>query len=161
MKKPVLGVFGVFIVLLLGGCATLERHSLWGGVGTWVNPEYENKTNPAYLAMFTKIVIRPNGTIECYWHVDDDVKTADAFVLNLDVGESWSGDNGANYFEALLTSDYEFGEHSKNAFALMKISSDGQVLEWVFIPRYFPHQHDEMPSEIDPGSNTYYKWRRM
>jgi hypothetical protein len=164
MKKlvvPALVTVTVFTSLVLAACATTGAAS---GVspaqkyfyvpavgeeffGTWVNPELRS---PVYAR---KLRCYAWGLIEWYNEVDGTVYDGRGTST---VVEKWTDEAGNIWYR-----NYERWAHEdaygNTVYNLLRVSSDGQTLEFVWAGTGWPN-----PADMDPDHNTtYVKYRRQ
>ena len=164
MKKAVVPalVAAVFLLsLVLAACATTGAAS---GVspaqkyfyvpavgeeffGTWVNPELRS---PVYAR---KLRCYACGLIEWYNEVDGTVYDGRGTST---VVEKWTDETGNIWyrnFERWALED----AYGSTVYNLLRVSSDGQTLEFVWAGTGWPN-----PADLDPDQNTtYVKYRRQ
>ena len=164
MKKAVVPalVAAVFLLsLVLAACATTGASS---GVspaqkyfyvpavgeeffGTWVNPELRS---PVYAR---KLRCYAWGLIEWYNEVDGTVYDGRGTST---VVEKWTDETGNIWyrnFERWALED----AYGSTVYNLLRVSSDGQTLEFVWAGTGWPN-----PADLDPDQNTtYVKYRRQ
>ena len=78
----------VFIVVL-AGCATggraYKNSFKKEVVGTWINPDYENRDN-----YWAKVIVKPDGIVEMY----NDAKDTDFLFGTITITDRWTDSEG-------------------------------------------------------------------
>ncbi len=144
-KSIILNVFSILAVLILmGSCATSKKTTLPIDnidelIGTWANPE-NNKSITGHN--FGKMVYKPDKTADLYANADSD-KPGYLFT-SIDMKEKWMDQKGSYYYRAY------FNHPGGKSYGLLKISSDGNILEMMWVMWPGGKSLEELPSEIDP-----------
>ena len=147
------------VLIITGSCATtktsLPTNNIDELVGTWANPE--NRTSKTGHP-FGKMVFKPDKTVDLYDNADSE-KPIYSFS-SIDVKEKWIDRKGAYYYEAYLN------HPGGLSYGLIKISSDGKILEMMFLFIAKDISQDKLPAEIDSTAEAqdqpgYYIWYRQ
>jgi hypothetical protein len=146
-RKLVLNLILVLAVLIIvGNCATSKKVLSTDNndelVGTWVNPEYENR-----VKVSPKIIFTVDGTILYYGSIDDKGAPLEGKIT--EIGEKWMERDGSIFYKFIE----KIERYGITNYTLLELSPDRSFIELVF--RANPREY---PSEIDPeNSKLYYR----
>ena len=136
-------IFLIVTHVIAGDISTTDIMKLISG--TWVNSEYRD------MGKYGKQIRHDNGTVDYYMEVFD---TEPIRIGKIIINGAWIDEEGDVWFKVHTFVGEYFEGASPNNFALYKISSSRNVLEYVW-------SYHEYPTDLDPDHIFYRIYHRQ